>query len=841
MSYPFQEIEPKWQQEWERQGIFRAVADPARPKYYLLEMFPYPSGRIHMGHVRNYVIGDVLARARWRQGFNVLHPMGYDAFGQPAENAAIKRGVAPRAWTDDCIVQMEAELKRLGLSYDWSRRIATHEPAYYRWNQWIFLKLLERGLAYRAKAPVNWCPSCQTTLANEEVVDGKCWRCETAIEPKELEQWFLKITAHAEELLEDLAKLTQWPERVRTMQANWIGKSEGVEIWFTVQGLGMRLPVFTTRPDTIFGATYVVLAPEHPLVSQLIAGRPESRAVQAYVERVRRESKQERLAADRPKDGVFTGAHAINPVNREAVPIWVADYVLMEYGTGAIMAVPTHDQRDFEFAKAHKLPMRVVIRPVQACLPVRQGLSPATKPGGQALGAVPDSDDASTWREAYEGEGTQINSAQFNGLPSAEGKRRIAAWMEEQGMGKRTVQWRLRDWLISRQRYWGTPIPIVYCAKCGTVPVPESQLPVELPPEAPMTGEGGSPLGHVKGFVETSCPQCRAPARRETDTMATFVDSSWYFLRYVSPTDTALPVQPGDAAYWMPVDQYIGGIEHAILHLLYARFFTKFLHDMQLAPCDEPFTRLLTQGMVLKDGAVMSKSRGNVVDPDELIARYGADTVRVYILFAAPPEDQLEWNSQSIEGVARFLNRAWALTGAVSRRSDIGYRSSRSTIHNPRSTDLRRAMHAAIKKVTEDIEAFKFNTAISALMELTNTLQAQEPATPGVREGAEALVQLLSPFAPHVSEELWAKLGHRELLARHPWPTHDPAALEAAEVTLVVQVDGKVRARLTVPAELEEADLRQRVLSHPVVAQWLGGKPPRRVIVVPRKLVNVVC
>ena len=803
MNYPFAEIEPKWQSAWEAQGLFRAATDPTRPKSYLLEMFPYPSGRLHMGHVRNYTIGDVLARYRWRCGFNVLHPMGYDAFGQPAENAAIKRGVAPRAWTDQCIAQMERELKRLGLSYDWPRRVATHEPAYYRWNQWIFLKMVERGLAYRAKAPVNWCPSCQTTLANEEVIEGNCWRCDSAIQPKELEQWFLKITAYAPELLEDLAQLTDWPERVRTMQANWIGRSEGVEIGFTLQGSGTRLPVFTTRPDTIFGATYVVLAPEHPLVPQLIAGRPEAAAVQAFQARVRRASKQERLSADRPKDGVFTGAFAINPVNQEAVPIWVADYVLMEYGTGAIMAVPTHDQRDFLFARAHRLPARVVIRPPE---------------GG---------DDASTWTEAHEGPGTMVHSAQFDGRPSEPAKREIAAWMESQGMGKRTVQWRLRDWLISRQRYWGTPIPIIYCATCGVVPVPESQLPVELPAEAPLTGEGGSPLAKVRAFVETPCPTCRAPARRETDTMATFIDSSWYFLRYVSPTDTALPFRPADAAYWMPVDQYIGGIEHAILHLLYARFFTKFLRDQKLLSVDEPFQRLLTQGMVLKDGAVMSKSRGNVVDPDELIARYGADAVRVYILFAAPPEDQLEWNERAIEGVARFLNRVWTLADKV--KGDT-----------PLDPDLRRTVHATIKKVTDDLEAFKFNTAISALMELLNALVPLDSAAPGLREGTEALVQLLSPFAPHLADELWEQLGHPGSLARAPWPTYDPAALKTAEVTLPIQVNGKVRTRLTMPADLPEAEVRERALADLTVQKWLEGKAPRQIIVVPNKLVNVV-
>ena len=801
MSYPFSEIEPKWQKRWDESGAFRAAAGGQSPsgtvpKYYLLEMFPYPSGRIHMGHVRNYTIGDILARFRAAQGFRVLHPMGFDAFGQPAENAAIKRGVDPASWTLDCVAQMRTELKRLGLSYDWDREVVTCDAGYYRWNQWIFLKMLEKGLAYRAKSPVNWCPSCQTTLANEEVVQEACWRCRTPVEPKQLEQWFLKITAYSEPLLEDLKKLTHWPERVIAMQKNWIGRSEGVEIKFTVKETGAPLPVFTTRPDTIFGATYVVVAPEHPLVEQVIKGSPQEKSVREFVQKVSRQSKQDRTAEGAKKEGVFTGAHAVNPVNGETIPIWTADYVLMEYGTGAIMAVPTHDQRDFLFAREHGLPMRVVIRP----------------PEGPA--------DPAQWKEAYVGEGVQVNSAPFDGIPNVEGKLKIAAWMEEKGHGRRVTQWRLRDWLISRQRYWGTPIPVIYCAGCGVVPVPETDLPVKLPEKVSITGEGGSPLAKVKSFVEVPCPQCKKPARRETDTMATFLDSSWYFLRFCSPKELKLPFDPKEAAYWMPVDQYIGGIEHAILHLLYSRFFTKFLRDAGLLKLDEPFARLLTQGMVLKDGEVMSKSRGNVVDPDGVIERSGADALRLFILFAAPPEDQLEWNDGAIEGINRFLSKVW----------DLAQQSPSSA-----DPELRRLTHKTIKRVTENLDSFKFNTAISALMEFRNVLEKSPN-----REAVEALVQLLNPFAPHMTEELWERLGHREMLAKSRWPTYDSTLVVEKEVTLVVQVNGKVRSRLTVPADLDKEALKAQALADPAVLRWLEGKSPRDVIVVPNRLVNIV-
>ena len=811
MNYPFTEIESKWQRRWAEAGVFRAKAEAGAKKYYLLEMFPYPSGRIHMGHVRNYTIGDVMARFRAAQGFEVLHPMGFDAFGQPAENAAIKRGTDPAAWTMDCVEQMRAGLRRLGFSYDWEREVVTCLPDYYRWNQWIFLKMLEKGLAYRAKSPVNWCPSCQTTLANEEVVSGGCWRCSTPVEPKQLEQWFLKITAYTEELLKDLGQLEHWPERVIAMQRNWIGRSEGAEIGFTVKETGDRLPVFTTRPDTIFGATYVVVAPEHPLLEKLIKGKPQEKGIRAFIEKVARESKQDRTAEGTKKEGIFTGAYAVNPVNGEAVPIWTADYVLMEYGTGAIMAVPTHDPRDFLFAREHKLPMRTVIRP----------------PEGPA--------DPSSWKEAYEGEGAQINSGQFDGLPNTEGKKKIAAWMEEKGMAKRTVQWRLRDWLISRQRYWGTPIPVITCAGCGVVTVPEKEMPVLLPEKVAITGEGGSPLAKVKAFVEVDCPRCKSKARRETDTMATFFDSSWYFLRFCSPAEKTLPFDPKEAAFWMPVDQYIGGIEHAILHLLYSRFFTKFLRDAGLLKLDEPFSRLLTQGMVLKDGEVMSKSRGNVVDPDEVIAKHGADALRLFILFAAPPEDPLEWNDSGIEGIDRFLKKIWDLVEQV-----VAVRAEPPEARDPSEADLRRATHAAIKRVTEEMDSFKFNTAISALMELRNAVEKAGGRGAAARTAVEVLVQLISPFAPHFAEELWEKLGRKEGLAHSRWPAYDAALLVQKEVTLVVQVNGKVRSRLTVPAGLSNEEIKPRVLADPVIQKWLDGKPPRDIIIVPNRLANVV-
>ncbi|MCX7927179.1 MAG: leucine--tRNA ligase [Candidatus Omnitrophica bacterium] len=796
-EYNFKEIEQKWQAYWRKNHTFKAGFQK-RKKFYCLEMFPYPSGKIHMGHVRNYTIGDVYSRYKWMCGFEVLHPMGFDAFGQPAENAAIKNKTKPDVWTHRCIAEMERELSGMGFSYDWDREISTCEPEYYRWNQWIFLKMFERGLAYKKASPVNWCPSCATTLANEEVIDGGCWRCHTQVIQKELEQWYLKITDYKERLLEDLSELDHWPERVITMQANWIGKSQGVEIYFKEKSTGTIIPVFTTRPDTIFGATYVVLAPEHPLVEKLIAGRPEEKTVRQFINKVTQESKIQRTSTAVKKEGVFTGTYAINPVNNEEVPIWIADYVLMEYGTGAIMAVPTHDQRDFLFAKEHNLPMRIVIQnPMQPHLRVEE------------------------MTQAYEGDGVQINSGQFNGLPNQQAKKVIAEWMEQKGIGKIKTFWRLRDWLISRQRYWGTPIPIIYCDKCGIVPVPYQDLPVVLPKEAPFTGEGGSPLSKVKEFVETTCPRCQQKARRETDTMATFFDSSWYFLRFCSPKAENLPFEPLEAKYWMPVDQYIGGIEHAILHLLYSRFFTKFFKDLGMVDFNEPFKCLLTQGMVLKDGQVMSKSKGNIVDPDSMIEKYGADALRLFILFAAPPEAELEWDDRGMEGAYRFLNRVWRIQDNLKEKAN---------------EVVLRQLHKTIKKVSEDYESFKFNTAIAAMMELVNTIYLYGAD----KKVFETVVLLLAPIAPHMCEELWQILGHKDSLAKEKWPQYDPAWLVEKTVTIVVQVNGKVRSRLEAPVDCSESELKEAVLGDEKLKPWLSTGPIKKFVVVPNKIINIV-
>jgi len=812
MSYPFKEIEEKWQKEWSKQKIFNAVAYAKKKKYYLLEMFPYPSGKIHMGHVRNYTIGDVAARFKLMQGYNLLHPMGFDAFGQPAENAAIKNKTKPDIWTHKCIEWMKLELKKMGFSYDWEREISTCDSKYYKWNQWIFLKMFERGLAYKNKAEVNWCPDCETTLANEEVIDDGCWRCQAKVEQKDLEQWFLKITDYRERLLEDLSKLSDWPERVIAMQSNWIGKSQGVEIFFRLQDNNQVIPVFTTRVDTIFGATYIVLAPEHPLVKEIIKGKSQEKEVLRFMDKVGKESKVVRAAADVKKEGVFTGAYAINPVNNEVIPIWVADYVLMEYGTGAIMAVPTHDQRDFLFAKEHKLPLRVVIQPPNS-LPDRQA--------GELL--TPGS-----MREAYEGDGTQVNSGQFDGLANQEAKIKIAEWMQKTSIGKIKTHWRLRDWLISRQRYWGTPIPIIYCAKCGIVPVPYADLPVELPKDAHFTGEGGNPLSKVKEFVHVSCPKCKAAARRETDTMATFIDSSWYFLRFCSPKFTQEPFDREEAKYWMRVDQYIGGIEHAILHLLYARFFTKFFKDLGMIEFDEPFIRLLTQGMVLKDGEVMSKSRGNIVDPDLIIKKCGADTLRLYILFAAPPEVEMEWSERGIEGAFKFLNRVWRLLEYSEKRPDT----------KAGSGDLQKKIHQAIKDVTEDIESFKFNTAISRIMELVNGIY--QNLTCDIAEAVETTVILISPFAPHLAEEMWQKLGHQESILKAGWPKYEAKFLREEIITLVIQVNGKMRSKVEVSSDITEDKLKELVLADEKLKPWIKDKPIKNFILVPQKLVNIV-
>ncbi|MFC1752735.1 leucine--tRNA ligase [Thermoproteota archaeon] len=810
-NYDFKKIEEKWQSFWKEEKVFEVEFDSSKKKFYCLEMFPYPSGKIHMGHVRNYTIGDVIARYKWMSGFQVLHPMGFDAFGQPAENAAIKNKSDPAQWTQRCIDWMKEELRRMGFSYDWSREVSTCDDSYYRWNQWIFLKMFEKGLAYKKASNVNWCPSCETTLANEEVIQGGCWRCKTGVVQKELEQWFLKITDYSETLLEDLSELKEWPERVVTMQENWIGKSFGVNIYFKLEGSDKTIPVFTTRVDTIFGATYVVLSPEHPLVKEIIKDKPQKAEIERFIDKVAKQTKIVRTAQDVKKEGKFSGAYAVNPVNNEKIPLWIADYVLMEYGTGAIMAVPTHDQRDFLFAKEHKLPMRIVIQNKEKSLTLE------------------------TMQEAYEGDGTQVNSAQFDGLDNNKAKEEIAIWMESKKIGERIVHWRLRDWLISRQRYWGTPIPIIYCDKCGTLPVNLDELPVKLPQNVEFTGEGGSPLGKVKDFVNVKCPKCRGKAHRDTDTMATFIDSSWYFLRFCSPNCTTAPFDRKEVAYWMPVDQYIGGIEHAILHLLYSRFFTKFLKDIGLINFKEPFKRLLTQGMVLKDGEVMSKSKGNIVDPDELIKKYGADTLRLFILFAAPPEAELDWNDRGMDGAWRFLCRAWRLVDEVKNCTKTS---------DEKIDQLTKKMHQSIRKVIDDIEeGFKFNTAISSIMELVNEVykvKDKNQGSPTIKEATEATVKMLAPFAPHICEEMWQILGNKESIFRAKWPEYSASLAKEDTITLVIQINSKVRSKISIRADTPEPEVRELVLADTKTQEWLKGSPVKKFIVIPNKLVNLV-
>ncbi len=811
-------VETKWQRRWEEERRFAARPEPGRRKYYVLEMFPYPSGRIHMGHVRNYTIGDVIARQRRMQGDAVLHPMGWDAFGLPAENAAIQHGAHPARWTYENIAYMRAQLRRLGFSYDWDRELATCDPAYYRWEQLFFLRMLERGLAYRRRSRVNWCATCATVLANEQVVDGACWRCDTPVTERELDQWFLRITAYADELLRDLERLTGWPERVVTMQRNWIGRSEGAEIRFPLEGRDEDLTVFTTRPDTLFGVTFVSLAVEHPLVSRLVAGTAAAPAVCRFTDTVRAMTPEERAVG---KQGVFTGAYCRHPLTGERLPVWVANFVLMEYGTGAVMAVPAHDQRDFEFARAHGLPVRVVIQPEGA-----PDLLPAAM------------------EAAWEGPGRLVASGRFDGLPSEEGKRAITAELEARGAGRAAVSYRLRDWGISRQRYWGAPIPVVYCAACGIVPVPESALPVRLPEDVTLTGTGGSPLAAHEAFVATTCPRCAGPARRETDTMDTFVESSWYFARYCSPHAETEPFTAGEVAYWLRdgVDQYIGGIEHAVLHLLYARFFTKVLRDLGWLPLDEPFRRLLTQGMVIKDGAKMSKSKGNVVDPNHLIERYGADTARLFCLFAAPPERDLDWSDQGVEGMSRFLHRLWRLVhGLAPRLAAPG--TPLPADATPAERALHRQVHETIRRVTEDVvERLHFNTAIAAVMELVTAIGAAGEAVRGaaLREAVDTTLRLLAPFVPHVASELWEATGHADALDTAPWPVADVAALVRETIELPVQVNGKLRARITVPADAAEAEVVAAALADARVQSHVAGRTIRRQVVVPGRLVSLV-
>jgi len=855
-KYNPQEIEEKWQKKWHDQGIFKVTEDETRKKYYLLEMFPYPSGKIHMGHVRNYTIGDVVARYKRMRGYNVLHPMGWDAFGMPAENAAIERGIHPATWTHENIDNMRLQLKRMGFSYDWDREVSTCEPEYYRWEQLFFLWMYEKGLAYKKTSSVNWCFKCKTVLANEQVEGGFCWRCGEEVGEKVLDQWFFKITAYVEELLEYCDKLPGWPERVMTMQKNWIGKSYGCELSFPMADSDGVIKVFTTRQDTIYGATFMLVAAEHPLVMELVKGKPIEKEVAAFVEKIKKQDKMERTSDYYEKEGMFLDSYCLNPVTNKRMPIFAANFVLADYGTGCVMAVPTHDQRDFEFAKKYDLPLIVVIQPKDRSL------------------------DPATMTEAYVEEGVLVNSEQFNGMENMKALDDIAAYFEAIGKGKKTIQYRLRDWGISRQRYWGAPIPIINCKKCGTVPVPEADLPVLLPMDVMLTGEGGSPLEKHQSFVETTCPHCGQPAVRETDTMDTFVESSWYFDRYCCAHYDQKPgLDKKKVDYWMPVDQYIGGIEHAILHLLYARFYSKMLRDFGILSCDEPFTNLLTQGMVCKesmrcathgylfpeeaqDGKClqcgqpvtigktekMSKSLKNVVDPNYLIQEYGADTTRLFCLFASPPEKDLEWSDQGVDGAFRFLNRTWRII--------MDYLDAIKTVEPfdgkaelPEGLKgLRRKTHQTIKKVTSDIEdRFHFNTAISAVMELVNMLyQAPKPADDDrtalgvIREAIESIVLLLAPIVPHIAEELWMDLGRRGPLADIPWPSFDPAIAAEEEITIVIQINGKLRSRINVPADEDGEKIKSLSMADEKIVKLVVGKQVMKVVYVPKKLVNIV-
>jgi len=813
-KYTAQEIEKQWQEYWENNSVFSAKEDTSMPQFYCLEMFPYPSGRIHMGHVRNYVIGDVITRYKKMRGFNVLHPMGWDAFGLPAENAAIKHGVHPSKWTFENIEYMKGQLKKLGLGYDWDREVTTCKPEYYRWNQWFFLKMYERGLVYKKASSVNWCSSCETVLANEQVVDDGCWRCDTPVVQKELEQWFYKITDYADELLRDADTLDGWPEKVVTMQRNWIGRSEGVEVDFEISGTDRKLRIFTTRQDTLYGVTFMSIAKKHPLVTDLITDEKLLKEIAAL--------------SDDPeeKEGVFTGHYAVNPLTGEKVPVYAANFVLMEYGTGAVMAVPAHDQRDFEFAKKYDIPIKVVV--------TSEGSGEAGKCGS-----------AEEMKEADEEYGFLINSSEFTGLASKEARMKIADHIEKEGLGNKVVNYKLRDWGISRQRYWGTPIPIVYCPECGTVPVAESELPVKLPQDVSLEGKV-APLSEINDFVMTKCPECGADAKRETDTMDTFVDSSWYFLRYCSPKSDDKPVDMEAASYWMPVDQYIGGIEHAVLHLLYSRFFTKVIRDIGLIKIDEPFKSLLTQGMVIKDGTKMSKSKGNVVDPDILINKYGTDTVRIFCMFAAPPERDLEWSDQGVDGAYRFLKRIWNFVyNNLERLKGCGNDLNDVKQLSPHAVKLMRKAHQTIKKVTSSIEKdYHFNTAIAALMELTNEILAFKPAdnadTAAMGFSIKQLVLLLSPFAPHFSEELWKETGGKNSVLTESWPSWDEETAREEEIELVVQINGKVRARLRVPAGLDDETIKEKAFKEPKIIEMIGDRQLKKVIVVKSRLVNIV-
>ncbi|MFW6251637.1 MAG: leucine--tRNA ligase [Halanaerobium sp.] len=825
--YPFQKIEKKWLKNWEDSNLHKTGDDPDKENYYVLEMFPYPSGNLHMGHVRVYSIGDVIARYKRMRGYNVLHPMGWDAFGLPAENAAIKHGnIHPKEWTWDNIAHMKEQMKAMGLSYDWNREVTTAAEDYYKWTQWFFTQMFNDDLAYRKESTVNWCPSCETVLANEQVVNEACERCGTEVDKRDLEQWFLKITDYAERLLDDHQLLDGWPEKVKTMQKNWIGRSEGTRVTFELPELDKELEVFTTRPDTLFGATYMVLAPEHPYVKELSEGTDKEEEVEAFVKKVKKQKEQERTSAESEKLGLFTGAYAVNPVNGEEIPIYIANYVLMSYGTGAIMAVPAHDQRDFDFARKYGVEIKAVIQPEDQ--------------KEELVGSEMD--------EAYAGPGHLINSGKYNGLSVEEAFDKMAEDFSEAGFVEVETNYRLRDWLISRQRYWGAPIPIVYCEECGPVAVPEEDLPVKLPHDVEFSPTGESPLKKVDSFVNTTCPECGAPAKRETDTMDTFVDSSWYFMRYADPKNDELPFTKENLDQWFPVDQYIGGIEHAILHLLYARFFTKVVHDMDLTDHIEPFTNWLAQGMVLKDGAKMSKSKGNVVDPKDILAEYGADTARLFILFASPPEKDLEWSDKGVEGADRFLNRVWRF---VTENLEL-IKNSKTELApdnlDKEAKTLYRTMHASIKKVTEDVgERLNFNTAISAIMELTNEVysylndRSQEDTNSAlIKEVAENIVLLLAPFAPFITEELWELLGNEQNVHQADWPDYDEEALKKDEITIVIQVNGKVRDKINVAADAEEDLVKEKAKEAENIKSYLEEGNLVKTIYIPKKLVNLV-
>jgi len=823
-------IEEKWQAYWEKNKTFKAERDSSKKKFYLLEMFPYPSGRIHMGHVRNYTIGDTLARFKRMKGFNVIHPLGWDAFGMPAENAAIKNNTHPAKWTFENIRIMREQIKALGLSYDWDREIATCHPGYYKWNQWLFLKFLEKGIAYRKNSTINWCEICQTVLANEQVVDGCCWRCDNEVIQKQQEGWFFKITDYADRLLEGCKNLSgKWPEQVLTMQNNWIGKSFGAEVDFKIKDSDHAIKVFTTRPDTLYGAMFMVLAPEHPFTFELSRGTEQESEVDTFVKKVNRQDTIARTSDTGNKEGVFIGAYAINPLTGESIPVWTANFVLMDYGTGAIMSVPAHDQRDLDFARKYNLPVRVVIQPKNETL------------------------DEKTMTQAFSSDGAMIYSEKFDGLIGQEARKKVCEYLSKERIGKATVNFRLRDWGVSRQRYWGTPIPVVHCDVCGIVPVKYNQLPVELPLEVQLGEKGQSPLHTLESFYKTKCPTCKAPAKRDTDTLDTFICSSWYFDRYTSARLEDNPFSLEDNDYWMPVDQYVGGIEHAILHLLYARFFNLVLNDIGLTQTKEPFDHLLTQGMVIKDGAKMSKSKGNVVDPDEIIKKYGADTARIFILFAAPPVKDLEWSDQGVEGCFRFLKRVWRI---FSEYVDVIKTASPpdgnfSTSINELK-ELRRITHVTIRRVTEDIEKrMQFNTAIAAIMEWVNHLyhfkewekkqsETKDDIKAVIREAMETLILTLAPFAPHIAQEMAVEMNFSDALDENKWPLYKENLTQTDEILIVLQVNGKVRQKIQVASGVSDEDLKLLSLNEPRIQEWIQDKEIKKVIIVPKKLVNIV-